>query len=194
MDDVFGSPGVIASDMLLPLMKQILGDECILGAYTAVISLPGSEDQQLHKDHTPLFREKGWSLELPTFAAQIILPLVTMDETTGTTRCFKDTQGVTYEAAAELPSFDPVVPQGSCLLIDYSTAHRGLANRSDQVRPIMALAYSRPWFRDIWNYHLQPSMRFASSYFEDAPAEVRKLIAWREIERRTFRQERDPPL
>lgn len=189
MDDVFGSADFIASGMLLPVMKEILGQNCILGAYTAVISLPGSEDQQLHKDHTPLFEEQGWGLELPCFAAQIILPLVRMDEKTGTTRCFKDTQSIPYADAVDRPTYDPIVPQGSCLLIDYATVHQGLANRSSKVRPIVALAYSRPWFRDVWNYHLQPPMRFTSQFFDSAPQVVRKLISWREIERLTVRQE-----
>jgi hypothetical protein len=193
MDDVFGAPQIIANGLLLPAMHRLFGKDCILGAYTTVISLPGSEDQQIHKDHTPLFDEEGWSLELPCVAAQVIVPLIRMDHQTGPTRSFKDTQGIAYQDAVGLPSHDPVIEPGSCLFIDYATVHYGLANRSQQVRPIMSMVYSRPWFRDVWNYHLQPPMRFTSAFFERAPNDVRKLIAWREIERRTVHQEDDTP-
>ena len=188
LDDVFGAPEFVASSLLLPLMKQLLGEECILGAYTAVVSLPGSEPQKIHKDHSALFDEAGWQLALPSFSAQIIVPLVPLDDQTGATRVFKASQRVPLDKAALMPSQVPVVPLGSCVLLDYSVAHHGLGNRSEQVRPILNLIYCRPWFRDTRNYHLQPPLRFAQGYVEQAPDAVKGLIAWWDLERRTAQQ------
>jgi hypothetical protein len=84
-----------------------------------------------------------------------------------------------------MPAQDPVVPLGSCLLLDYSVAHYGRGNRSDRVRPILNLIYSRPWFRDCRNYHLQPPLRFAQGWLEQADGEVRELVAWWDLELRT---------
>lgn len=56
-----------------------------------MISLPGSKDQRLHKDHPALFPETEWSYTLPVFATQIIIQLVLLDEFTTTTRFCKGT-------------------------------------------------------------------------------------------------------
>lgn len=189
LDEVFGAPEMVASGLYLPLMQALLGPDCILGAYTAVVSMPGSADQEPHKDHSALFEEMGWQHGLPTFAAQVIVPLRALDETTGATRVFKGSQHVPLHRAVEsLPHQDPVVPLGSGLLLDYSVAHYGRGNRSDALRPILNLIYSRPWFRDCRNYHLQPPLRFAPDYLDRAPAAVRPLVAWWDLERRAATQ------
>lgn len=184
LDDVFGDPRLVASGLLMPIMERLLGSECILGAYTAVISLPGSTDQQMHKDHSALFEEDGWRHAHAPFAAQAIIPLLELNPITGATRMVKGSQRASIRACADLPAQDPVVPLGSCVLVDYSIAHLGKGNRSDHVRPILNLVYSRPWFRDCRNYHLQPPLRFDSDYFQAAPNRVRSLIGWWDLERR----------
>lgn len=194
LDATFGSPSIVASGLYLPLMKELLGDECILGAYTAVVSLPGSTDQDPHKDHTPLFEEDGWHEGAPTFAAQVIVPLLELNELTGATAVYKGSQGFSYEAAAEaLPFQVPEVPLGSCLLVDYAVAHFGRGNRSDQVRPILNLVYARPWFRDCRNYHLQPPMRFAPGFLSTADDTVRPLVSWWDLECRAALKASEPP-
>jgi hypothetical protein len=184
MDDPFDAPGLIAAPMVLPLVRKLLGDDCILGAFTAVISLPGSRDQRLHKDHPALYPDTEWHFALPPFAAQIIIPLVPLDEFTGTTRFYKGTHRVPTEQAEALGAQDPMVPLGSCLLNDYRCAHRGLGNRSQVVRPILTLIYNRPWFRDFKNYGKQPPLRLGDAAFERLPAAVRPLVGWWKEERK----------
>jgi len=188
LDEQFGAPDLVASDLLMPVMRSVVGKECILSAYTAVISLPGSSDQSIHKDHSELFEEDGWLLEHPTFAAQVIIPLLQLDAVTGATRMFKGSQRVPLRLASDLAHQDPEVPLGSCVLLDYSVAHLGIGNRSDQVRPILNLIYSRPWFRDCRNYHLQPPLKFAPGYLDSAPDTVHKLVEWWALERQAAAQ------
>jgi Phytanoyl-CoA dioxygenase (PhyH) len=178
LDHVFGAEELVASRLVLPFMQQVLGEECILSAYTAVVSLPGSAPQEVHKDHVPLFDEQGWGLSLPSFAVQVVVPLLALDEVTGATRVYKGTQRLDQDSAAQQPHQDPVVPLGSCLLVDYSVAHCGMGNRSDKVRPILNLVYSRPWFRDCRNYHLQPALKLSQPYFNNASEAVQKLVGW----------------
>jgi tetratricopeptide (TPR) repeat protein len=188
LDEQFGAPDLVASELLMPVMRSVVGKECILSAYTAVISLPGSSDQSIHKDHSELFEEDGWLLEHPTFAAQVIIPLLQLDAVTGATRMFKGSQRVPLRLASALAHQDPEVPLGSCVLLDYSVAHLGIGNRSDQVRPILNLIYSRPWFRDCRNYHLQPPLKFAPGYLDEAPDAVHKLVEWWALERQAAAQ------
>ena len=182
LESPFDDPLVVGAPMVLPIIRQVLGDDCVLGAYTAVISLPGSEDQRLHKDHPALFPGTEWHFKLPCFAAQIIIPLIPLDETTGTTRFYKGTHLIPTEQAEAAGAQDPIVPLGSCLLNDYRCAHRGRGNRSQQVRPILTLIFNRPWFRDFKNYGKQPPLRLNEAAYEKLPGDLKRLMDWRKEE------------
>lgn len=182
LESPFDDPLLIGAPMVLPLIRKIVGDDCVLGAYTAVISLPGSADQRLHKDHPALFPNTEWHFKLPCFAAQIIIPLIPLDETTGTTRFYKGTHLIPTERAEENGPQDPIVPLGSCLLNDYRCAHRGRGNRSSQVRPILTLIFNRPWFRDFKNYGKQPPLRLDETSYGRLPDDLKRLVHWRQEE------------
>jgi tetratricopeptide (TPR) repeat protein len=184
LEDPFSDPGVLGAPMVLPIIRELLGEDCVLGAYTAVISLPGSKDQRLHKDHPALFPDTQWHHTLPSFAVQIIIPLVPLDELTGTTRFYKGSHRVPTDAAEESGAQDPLVPLGSCLLNDYRCAHRGLANQSQVVRPIVTLIFNRRWFRDFKNYSQQPPLRLTDAAYEQLPEDLRPLFSWWKEERK----------
>lgn len=184
MDRVDGAAALAASEQLLPLVQSLLGKDCVLGAYTSAISLPGSRDQRLHKDHPPLFPDTAWHHTLPSFALQLMVPLVPLTALNGTTRVYKGTHRLPTDEAEQQPFHDPLLPLGSGLLLDYRCLHRGLANRSEQVRPILTLVFNRPWFRDTRNYGQQPPLRFSRGFLEAAPRPLRGLLQWWEDERR----------
>ena len=179
----FDDPGVIGAPTVLPIIRKLLDDDCVLGAFTSAVSLPGSLDQRLHKDHPALYANTEWHFALPAFAAQIIIPLVPLDHNSGTTRFYKGSHKVPTAGCEALGHQDPMVPLGSCLLNDYRCAHRGLGNRSDKVRPILTLTYNRPWFHDYKNYGKQPPLRISDASYEKLPADVRSLVAWWKEER-----------
>ena len=174
----FDDAALIGAPTLLPILRRVLGDDCVLGAYTAVISLPGSADQRLHKDHPSLFPDTQWHYTLPCFTAQISIPLVPFDAMTGTTRLHKGTHRISSNDSPDTPHQDPVLPLGACLLTDYRCTHGGRGNRSAQVRPMLSLIFSRPWFRDFANYRQQPPLRLGEAAFERLPDELKPLLAW----------------
>ncbi|MBK9135400.1 MAG: phytanoyl-CoA dioxygenase family protein [Betaproteobacteria bacterium] len=179
LDEALGDPALVASGLLLPFVRSRLGDDCVMTTYTAVISLPGAQDQLMHKDFSPLFREKGWKLNVPCWSLQAIVPLVPMNEATGGTAIWKGTQRMGERRSRRQTDVHvPQVPLGSVLLVDYKTAHAGRANRGDHVRPIVCLAYARPWFRDSINHRKQPPMRFQPGYVATAPKRVLDLVGW----------------
>ena len=56
----------------------------------------------------------------------------------------------------------PVAPRlaaGSILLFDYRCLHRGLANVSDEARPIAYVVYSAAGARDVHNFPAEASLR-----------------------------------
>ncbi len=179
LDEAFGDAQLVASGLLMPFVRSQLGDDCIMTTYTAVISLPGSKDQLMHKDFSPPFEEKGWKLKIPCWSLQAIVPLVPMNELTGATAIWKGTQQMSESRARKRTDVHvPVVPLGSVLLVDYKTAHAGRANKSEHVRPIVCLAYARPWFRDVINHRKQPPLRFDPHYVATAPKKVLDLVGW----------------
>ena len=193
MEDEFGVPDFYASPLLLPLMQRVLGDDLILHAYTTVISLPGAEIQHVHKDHSALFEtDGGWQMALPCFAAQFLVPMIPMNLHTGTTRIVMRSQNLNFDEVQGMPHHDPVISPGSCMLVDYATVHYGGPNLSDRVRPLVSIAYSKPWFRDFWAFNLQAPMQFTHKYFKSQRETVRKLLAWRDAERRNANREQAP--
>ena len=179
LDEAFGDAALVASGLLMPFVRSLLGDDCIMTTYTAVISLPGAKDQLMHKDFSPLFEEKGWKFKIPCWSLQAIVPIVPMDDQTGATAIWKGTQHMGESRSRKQTDVHvPVVPLGSVLLVDYKTAHGGRANKSERVRPIICLAYARPWFRDVINHRKQPPLRFKPDYMATAPKKVLDLVGW----------------
>ncbi len=178
LDEQFGNDDLLNAPMLMPIIRRLLGSNCVLGAFTAVISLPGSKDQRLHKDHPPLFPDTQWHHTLPPFATQIIVPLIPLDESSGTTRVYKGTHRTPTDTAEDSAHQDPKVPLGGAVITDYRCAHRGLGNRGSVVRPILTLIYNRPWFRDYKNYGKQPPLRVSDAAYERLSEQSRELVDW----------------
>lgn len=176
--DVFNNPALYAAPLLTPILGRLLGDEFILGSFTAVTSLPGAADMRIHKDHPALFSDEELPGPQPTVGVTTLIPLKGFDLTMGTTRVWKGSHRVSSNEAAEMEWQDPCAPKGSCLLMDYRLSHQGLANRSKCVRPVLSLVYNRPWFRDCVNYELQEPLRISRSEFEQVPEAWRRLFAW----------------
>ena len=174
----FNDPELYGSGLTVPLMKEILGDACILGCFTSAMSLPGSTDQRLHKDHKALFHDDPKPVKEPSFAVTMMVPLVDLDERVGTTRVKKGSHVHTSSRSRNMPWQTPLTSVGDCYLMDYRLSHHGQANQTDNPRPILSMVYQRPWFRDYINFHNQPSLRLASEEFEKVPKALKSLLSW----------------
>lgn len=173
----FNEPGLYAPPLLLPVIRKILGAECVLAGFGSVVALAGAPDQHVHRDHPDLFGDPSIDPLMPSFAITAIVPLVDLDASNGTTRLWAGTHRMTDEEALSVAAEDPLVPAGSCLLLDYRLRHGGTANLSPQVRPILYNVYSRPWFRDSRNYRKQASLQIGRREHRRVPEEHRSLFA-----------------
>jgi ectoine hydroxylase-related dioxygenase (phytanoyl-CoA dioxygenase family) len=149
-----------------------------IGCFTSAMSLPGSTDQRLHKDHKHLFHDDPEEPTLPSFAVTMMVPLIDLDEHVGTTRLKKGTHGLSSQQSSALPYQTPLVKRGDCYLMDYRASHHGQVNRSNTPRPIVSLVYQRPWFRDFMNFKNQPSLSITGEEFNSVPDPPRSLLAW----------------
>jgi ectoine hydroxylase-related dioxygenase (phytanoyl-CoA dioxygenase family) len=106
----------------------------------------------------------------------MLVPLVEMNESSGTTRTFMGSHRADFDKSAYQ---DPLVPVGSCLLMDYRLLHGGLANRSSKERPILYNVYCRPWFRDDLNFRRQSAIKISDEEFGRVPEALQNLFSWR---------------
>ncbi|NNE58722.1 MAG: phosphotransferase [Hellea sp.] len=171
-------PNFYAPPTIMPVLERLLSDKLILGSLVAVTSLPGAKNQSRHRDHHALFPEVG--VKSPPFATSVMLPLIHMDEEVGATRLFKGTHLQPTDIANKMPEQDPVVPVGSCFLMDYRVQHMGMANKSkDKIRPVLTLIFQRPWFRDYVNYDNQERLIIPDGEYDKIPEIHRPLFDWK---------------
>ena len=157
--DPFNTPELYANPHLLALMRDFLGPHCILSSLGSVVSLPGATDQHIHADYFPLFEESPHLTGThPPFAITVGVPLVDIDLINGPTKIWSGSHR-TYPIDKEMRSYYRHLlcgAMGSCYFWDYRTIHGGGSNHSDQMRPLLYMAYTRRWFRDFLNPdHLQ---------------------------------------
>jgi ectoine hydroxylase-related dioxygenase (phytanoyl-CoA dioxygenase family) len=121
-------------------------------------------------------------LEPPSFAVTLIIPFIDLNEVTGSTRLIGGSHLIPSKDAKNMPGLAPKVPVGSCFLMDYRLTHQGMANQSNQVRPILSIIYQQPWFRDYVNYSKQKPLIVAPNALDGAAPELRKMVKWIERE------------
>jgi len=175
----FSDPAVFASGEAIPLLRELLGKDCILGSFGAVVSLAGAAAQHRHRDFSEqLFPGTPLEPMVPPYAITLIVPLIDVDETTGTTLLWPGSHRQ-RRPQDEYPLEGAVWPRlsaGDGLLIDYRLVHAGSANHSQAPRPILYLTYCRPWFRDHVNYQLQPRLRLSASGLPELPEQLAHLF------------------
>lgn len=173
----FATSLLYAHPLVLPIIKAILGEDCVLGSFASVASLPGAALQHRHRDGPSLFPTMPNEL-LPCYALTMAIPLIEFNDLHGTTRLWPGTHLQMAAEPASTPFVDPHVSLGSCFLMDYRILHQGTENRSQHVRPLLYLVYHRPWFKDYLNYRKQPFLIISRKEYQKIPDCYRGLFAW----------------
>ena len=186
----FNDPRVYASPLFLPIVKQVLGDDCVLQSFGGVCAFPGSEIQHVHRDHPNLFPEEiDFNAFLPPFALHVVIPLVDLNEECGTTALWEGShrlmprQRELQKTREELDEGDPLegatlpYPRtGDCYFMDFRLRHRGTPNTSKYPRPILYMVFSRKWFQDFENFTVQRRLQIDQSNLDKIPEEHRGLF------------------
>jgi hypothetical protein len=170
----FDDPALYASPLLLPILRALLGEDCILNSYASVVARPGAPPQPPHKDHDFLFEEPV-AAELPPWAVTMVVPLTDLDEETGTTALWDQSHRV--NAVGDGAQILPYVGMGGCYLMDYRLTHGGTANRSRKARSLLYIVYSRPWFLDERNFYSLRALRVSPASYARVPESLRPLFA-----------------
>lgn len=185
----FSDPEVLGNPLALDILADILDGDIVCSYFASDTPLPGSEYQPVHRDGKYLF--PGLAVTLPPYMLELNIPLVDFREDNGPLEVWPRTHLLSnfeptdagsllrpaeeerhtdvQQFAEQLQSQRVLMPAGSFLLRDPRMWHRGTPNRSDSARPMLSIAYNRPWYR--FN-----AVRVARDVFEAWPAHLQRIF------------------
>jgi ectoine hydroxylase-related dioxygenase (phytanoyl-CoA dioxygenase family) len=183
LNSVLGSPMVVANELVVPCLERILGEDFRIAYYNSNVAEPGSDHQDVHRDHGPLFGTET-DLVTPPFLLAVNIMLCDFSEWNGSTEVWPGThllpEGESGGAGSadlekrsrNVPSVRANAPAGSVVLRDLRLWHRGMPNRSDDVRSMLSLVYKRNWFR--WRAH--KSLAVSDATYAAWPSVVQQIF------------------
>ena len=182
----FDSVALSANPMLMPLFQHFLGEPCVISSFGVVVSFPGAAKQSVHFDHPPLFESESVCQGLPPHAITLVVPLVDLDENTGSTAIWEGShrasgsrqrlQNLRDHSTLE-GSEVPLPKRGDVYLMDLRVIHAGTANISLIARPILYIVYSRPWFNEEANFPEQRPIDLSKKRFKKLNKSQQQLFA-----------------
>ena len=182
----FNQRELYANEAMLPILNCLLSDATRIASFGSVVALPGAAEQPIHLDHPPLFGcDQALEADLPVYALTMVVPLVDLSPETGTTAIWEGSHKGSdrFDLLQRLmgkPDFSdaafPYAKRGDAYLMDYRVIHGGMANCSEVARPILYIVYSRPWFRDGFNFKSQQSVSITKKQRKKVPAQHRSLF------------------
>ena len=169
---------IIDNPFAMPILKAAMGEKVFAYLpYGCNATRPGGDIQWIHRDSGQLFPELPFALPVCTIVVNI--PLVDFTVENGATQVWPSSHLIVDDAAvrnspynvceeergAKYPSFQLEMPAGSVVVRDMRCWHRAMPNRSQIVRPMLALVYFRRFHHspdapgifgariseDIWN-------------------------------------------
>lgn len=173
----FADPDVYANGTVVAVIRDVLGDDAVIEAFGAVVSLSHADAQHVHRD-SPLLFDAAIAPLLPCHAITFALPLVDMDDVQGTTAIWPGSHRWKHQTELAAPETF-ALPAGSCMLWDYRLYHNGTPNRSSQARPMLYATYARSWYRDPSGFTRPGLVRllFGRDFLRNLTPDRRKLFA-----------------
>lgn len=190
----FNDLRLYADELVLATMTQLLGSRLVISDITCVVSLPGAPEMGIHCDGR-IFEQLPIANLLPPHAIGLLIPLVSFNHLTGTTRVWPGTHRKQHtQSPSEMAEgyIDPEFEPGDCMLMDYRLMHQGNANRSDIVRPLLYVNYAAPWYFDSNNFTKQVQLSMTEEEFLRVPGEFQSLFARRGLMMASARVPRSP--
>lgn len=170
----FTAPGLVYNPIVFPLVQELLGGGHVNLLYAGVMwadtrTNDAVESQKWHADGGHLFRHA----HQPPHCINVFYPLVDLTADNGPTEFKPGSHRLGRLNDATLAEIPLCCKAGGAILFDYRIKHRGGANRSDIPRPVLYLAYSKPFFRDAGNLRSGKSLVVSS---QDSPPWVARIL------------------
>jgi hypothetical protein len=148
----FADPEVFAAPPLLRLLDKVFAQEYALVQLAVDTPVRGSDFQELHRDHRPLFHEE---FHTPAYALAANFPLCDVTEDNGPLQMVRGSHRMAKQEAFDklkrgelkVESF-PMEAGDLCLRWPYAL-HRGSPNLTDRPRPMVVMGYVMHWLRTL---------------------------------------------
>ena len=170
------SPETVLNPLWFPLLQRILGDDLVMNYVAADTPLAGSDYQGAHADAYPLFPGENHVLPANNIVVNVMMTAFTEDN--GPLEIWPE--GSHYfnptEAIAGSRLREPVrviAPVGSVVVRDARMWHRGSPNRTEHMRPMLALTFQRQWYRFDVGYL---PVAVEADLYASWPYEMKKLF------------------
>eukprot|EP00658_Telonema_sp_P-2_P051444 TRINITY_DN39508_c0_g1_i1.p1 TRINITY_DN39508_c0_g1~~TRINITY_DN39508_c0_g1_i1.p1 ORF type:complete len:656 (+),score=131.13 TRINITY_DN39508_c0_g1_i1:106-1968(+) len=133
----------------LPFVRAILGQDMKQVQTACIVSLPDSKTQKWHSDGDHCHD----SVQLPVHCLNVFIPLVPLTSSNGPTE-FIPGSHLDWSNASASPPLALVGGAGQAIFFDHRIKHRGLGNRSLEMRPLVYITYAKSWYEDLNNSEL----------------------------------------
>lgn len=180
VEKTLADPNWFANPKVFPLIQKLVGEDCIIGAMSVIVSFPGACDQRIHRDNEPLYGpDYHRDVELPPYALTMLVPLVDCNLETGCTRVWPKSHKLgTQNDMDSIEPLDPEVKVGNIMMTDSKLIHLGAANVSQQHRPVLYITFLRKWYRDFGGYDSRPPLYITPKALQQMPSRYRELFLW----------------
>lgn len=170
----FADTGVFAHCVITQVISAIFKQQFSMVQLGADFPLRGSDYQEIHRDHSPLFGEGTVS---PLYALAVNFPLVDVGEENGPFQMARGTHlldkqdGLRKIASGEIPIESFHMERGDVIIRTPLALHRGTPNNTDQWRPMIVMGYVMNWLSTD-----NVAMNIPSSYYNSLPAHLQKML------------------
>ena len=177
----FADERVFANPVILSVLDRVLGPDHVMVQLGADVPIYGSDYQEIHRDHPPLF---GDLMVTPLYALAVNFPLVEVSEENGPFQMARGThilprnEGLARIQRGDIPLESFFSKPGDVTIRTPLALHRGTPNRADQPRPMVVMGYVRSWLNTP-----QIDLTIPRDYYESLPERTRRLLRCRVVER-----------
>lgn len=176
----FSDERVFASPALLGVLNRVFAQEYVAVQVAVDTPVLGSEFQDMHRDHRPLFTE---DLVTPLYALTVNFPLCAVNEENGPLHIARGThrlsraEGLFRVASGEIPIESVHMELGDVLIRTPLALHRGSPNRTAEPRPMVALGYVMHWLHTP-----KVDLNVPRAAYDALSLELRKLLRCNVVE------------
>jgi ectoine hydroxylase-related dioxygenase (phytanoyl-CoA dioxygenase family) len=135
---------------VLPLMRHILGERCVMSSLNGFTMIPGSADQRLHLDQ---------AMSVPGMVLNInaMFCLDDFTKANGATRVIPGSHKRIFDrdcdrSKIEQETIQLTAPAGSMVAFNGGLWHGGSHNTTNGYRRALHAFYSRPWVKPQWDF------------------------------------------
>jgi hypothetical protein len=177
----FADPFVFANESIRKVIGRVFAQEYVLAQLAVDTPVAGSDYQEIHRDHRPLFTEE---FNTPLYALAVNFPLCRVHEENGpfqmaqgTHRMPKD-EALRKIARGEIAMESFPMEIGDVAIRSPYALHRGTPNRSATPRPMVVMGYVMHWLHTA-----KVDLEVPRSFHDSLPAETRALLRCKIVDR-----------